>query len=63
MVREKVLNEPGPKGSSYHKFLEMVCGEGWSAKKNPEGVWAFKFGIKEEFAMGMMDQLERQEDI
>ena len=38
LVREKVLNEPGTKDSSYHKFLEIVCGEGWSAKKNPEGV-------------------------
>lgn len=63
LVREKVLNEAGAKDSSYHTFLEIVCGERWSPKKNPEGAWPFKFVIKEEFVMGMKDQHERQEDI
>lgn len=49
--------------NSYHNFLEIVCIEGRITKKSPEGVWAFKFGIKEESVMEMKDQRERQEDI
>lgn len=56
LVRENVSNEPGAEGSSYHSFLEVVCIEGTINKKNPEGVWAFKFGIKEEPVMEMKDQ-------
>lgn len=49
--------------NSYHNFLEIVCIEGRITKKSPEGVWAFKFGIKEESVMEIKDQRERQEDI
>lgn len=55
LVREKVSNEAGAEGRSYHTFLEIVCVEG-RITKSPQGVWAFQIVIKEESVMEMRDQ-------